>query len=104
MNISVNYRIFYHYAVEYIYIYIYIKGDMITQNNNTNNDTDNNDNKLTMIEFTLVSFFNGKSTFVGYLMPKLSLQRNSSGTTLPISRGMKGFILFPGLLVRQRTW
>ena len=30
--------------------------------------------------FGLVSLFNGISTFVGYLMPKLFSQKNSSGT------------------------
>ena len=30
--------------------------------------------------FGLVSLFNGKSTFVGYLMPKPSFLKNSSGT------------------------
>ena len=29
--------------------------------------------------------FNGISTFIGYLMPKLSLKKNSSGTTYPIA-------------------
>ena len=30
--------------------------------------------------FGLVSLFNGISTFVGYLMPKLFSEKNSSGT------------------------
>ena len=30
--------------------------------------------------FSLVSLFNGVSTFVGYLMPKQSFQKNISGT------------------------
>ena len=30
--------------------------------------------------FDLVSLFNGISTFVNYLMPKLSLQKNNSDT------------------------
>ena len=33
-----------------------------------------------LIWFDLVSLFNGISTFVGYLKPKPSLQKNSSGT------------------------
>ena len=32
------------------------------------------------IRFGLVSFFNGISTFVGYLMPKPFSKKNSSGT------------------------
>ena len=32
------------------------------------------------------SFFNSISTFVGYLMPKLSLKKNSNGTTQCITR------------------
>ena len=32
------------------------------------------------VRFGLVSLFNGISTFVGYLMPKLFSEKNSSGT------------------------
>ena len=42
----------------------------------------------------MVSLFNGISTFVGYLMPKLSSE-NSSGTIYPIARRIRGFIPFP---------
>ena len=31
--------------------------------------------------FSLVSLFNGISTFVGYLMPKPPFEKNSSGNT-----------------------
>ena len=34
----------------------------------------------TNITLSLVSLFNGISTFKGYLMPKSSLYKNSSGT------------------------
>ena len=33
--------------------------------------------QLTITHFGLVSLFNGISTFVGYLMPKLSLKNSS---------------------------
>ena len=33
-----------------------------------------------LVWFGLVSLFNGISTFVGYLMPKLFPKKNSSGT------------------------
>ena len=36
--------------------------------------------ELKVIWFGLVSLFNSISTFVGYLMPKLFFQKNSSGT------------------------
>ena len=32
------------------------------------------------VRFGLVSLFNGISTFIGYLMPKLFSKKNSSGT------------------------
>ena len=32
------------------------------------------------VEFNLVSLFNGISTYIGYLMPKPSFKKNSSGT------------------------
>ena len=35
---------------------------------------------LGVSRFGLVSLFNGLSTFVGYLMPKLFSAKNSSGT------------------------
>ena len=41
----------------------------------------------------LVSLFNGISTYVGYLMPKPSFKKNSSGTIRPIED--KGVHAFP---------
>ena len=38
-------------------------------------------------KFVLVSLFKGMSTFGGYLMPKLSLLKNSAYTILPIAWG-----------------
>ena len=45
--------------------------------------------------FSLVSLFNGISTFVGYLTPNPSFQKNSNGT-----RRIWGFIPFPRVFVR----
>ena len=42
-----------------------------------------------------LSFFNGISTFMGYLMPKSSFFKNSSGTFLPLAGGIRDFIPFP---------
>ena len=39
--------------------------------------------------------FNGISTFLGYLMPKLSFSKNSCGTIKPIAGRIKWFIHFP---------
>ena len=39
-------------------------------------------------------FFNGISNFVGYLMPKLSLLKNSSGTIQPIAEDVRRFLIF----------
>ena len=50
----------------------------VTANNSTNNN--NVVFFLFQIWFSLVSLFNGISTFVGYLMPKPLSQKNSSGT------------------------
>ena len=44
------------------------------------------------VSFGLVSLFNGISTFVGYLMPKLFSLKNSSG-----------FIHFPRVFARKWT-
>ena len=44
--------------------------------------------------FTVVSLFNGISTFGGYLRPKQSW-KNSGGTVELITRRIKGFIPFP---------
>ena len=41
----------------------------------------NSDEAVQYLGFVLVSLFNGMSTFVGYSMPKLSLLKNSSGTS-----------------------
>ena len=47
--------------------------------------------------YSLVSLFNGISTFMGYLMPKPCLLNNSSETLLPISGRIRGFI--PGVRI-----
>ena len=47
--------------------------------------------------------FNGTSTFLGYLMSKQSLQKNSIANTKPIARETKWFIPPPGVLVRMWT-
>ena len=42
-----------------------------------------------------VSFFNGLSNFVGYIMPKPSLYKKSSGTIQVITGRIRGSTLFP---------
>ena len=49
----------------------------------------------------MVSFFNGISTFVGYLMPKPSFEKNRSGTIQPIAERIRGLILFPRAFARK---
>ena len=44
--------------------------------------------------FSLVSLFNGISTFVGHIMLKPSLEKSSSDTIVPMAEGMRGFIPF----------
>ena len=46
----------------------------------------------------LVSLFNSMSTFMGYLMSK---KRNSSDKSSPIARGIRGFIIFLKVLIRN---
>ena len=46
----------------------------------------------------LVSLFNGISTFVDYLMPNLSLLKNSSGNIKTVPGEIKEFIPFPRVL------
>ena len=49
-----------------------------------------------LAQFGLVSLFNSISTFMGYLIPKLSLQKNSSGTIWPMTwEENKGVHAFP---------
>ena len=43
----------------------------------------------------IASLFNGISTFEGYLMPKLSLSKNSSGTIQPTATDIRESISFP---------
>ena len=50
-----------------------------------------------------VCFFNGISTFLGYLMPNPSFYKNSSGTIQPIAGRIRGFIPFPSVIVRKWT-
>ena len=45
--------------------------------------------------------FNGLSTFVGYLMPKPSLEKNSGGTIWLIAGKIRRFITFPRVFVRK---
>ena len=45
--------------------------------------------------FGLVSLFNGISTFVNYLMPKSSLEKDNSGAILSIAWRYKGVHTFP---------
>ena len=56
----------------------------------------NIDKKLSYFPIKLVWFlcFNGISIFMGYLMPTPSFQKNISGTTEPIARGIREFIPF----------
>ena len=42
----------------------------------------------------ILAFFNGISTFMGYLMPEPSLEKHSSGTNLPIDGRIKDFHTF----------
>ena len=48
-----------------------------------------------MYKFRFVSLFNRILTFVGYLMPKPSLQKSSSDIIEPIDGGDKGRHIFP---------
>ena len=48
-----------------------------------------------------LSFFNGISTFVGYLMPKPFFKKNSIGTISPITGRIRGFIHFPRVSARK---
>ena len=59
---------------------------------------------FTMQSSLLVSLFNGTSTFVVYLMPKLSLQ-NSSDTIQPIAGEDKVVhTVLKRELIQKRTW
>ena len=51
----------------------------------------------------LVSFSNGMSTFLCYLMPKPPLWKNSSDTIWPIAERIRRFISFPRVLVWKWT-
>ena len=44
----------------------------------------------------------GISTFIGYSMPKLSLQKNSRDTIQTHSWGTRGFMPFPRILVKKK--
>ena len=46
--------------------------------------TETNNEGDSLVWFGLVSLFNGISTFMGYLMPSVILQKNSCGTMWPI--------------------
>ena len=62
------------------------------------------DHQLTLMWKTLkLSLFNGVSTFVGYLMPKLFSLKNSSHTIYPIAGRLRGFIPFPRVFGRKWT-
>ena len=45
--------------------------------------------------------FNGISTFMGYLMPKLSFLKNGSGTIQPTARRTSRFIPLPRVFVQK---
>ena len=45
--------------------------------------------------------FNGISTFVGYLMPKPSFEKNSSVTIQPIAGRIRGLIPFPRVFAQK---
>ena len=47
------------------------------------------------IRFGLVPLFNGISTFVDYLIPKLSLWKMNSDANYLIADGIRGFHVFP---------
>ena len=51
----------------------------------------------------LISLSKGISHLMGYLVPKPSLQENSSSTIYPIAGEIKRFIPFPAILVRKWT-
>ena len=48
-----------------------------------------------LIRFGLVSLFNGRSTLVDHLIPKIFSQKRSSGTIWPIAGRIRVFIPFP---------
>ena len=59
---------------------------------------------IILVQYSLASLFNGLLTFVGYLMPKPFLLKNSDGIISPIAgRGIKRFMPFPSVLVRKGT-
>ena len=51
----------------------------------------------------LVSLVNGISTFVGYLMSKLFLLKDSSVSIRPIADGIKDVLPFSWIVVRKWT-
>ena len=53
--------------------------------------------------FCLVSLFNRMSTFVGYLMPKLFSEKNSTGKILPIAGRIRMFITSRRVFARKWT-
>ena len=53
--------------------------------------------------FGLVSLFNGISTLMGYLMPKSSIQKNSSDTIKPIAGEIRGLCIYP-TPPHERMW
>ena len=68
-----------------IYIYIYIELPFLSEGFK----------KMCKVYSVWVSLFNGISNFVGYLMPKPTVQKNSSCTIQFIARGIRGFMPFP---------
>ena len=55
------------------------------------------------LKLRLVSLFNGISTFMGYLKPKLFLSKNSSVTIQTIAGRMRWFIPFLKVLAQKWT-
>ena len=49
-------------------------------------------------------WFNEISTFIGYLMLKLSLQKNSSDIIPPEAERIRGFVYSPNVLVQKWTY
>ena len=69
-------------CLEIIYIYIYMK-DLALDNQQwliCHKTKPNQAQKISYNSFGLESFFDGISTFVGYLIPRPSLKKNSNRT------------------------
>ena len=56
---------------------------------------------IKMVWFVLVDFFNGILTFMAYVMPKQSCQKNNSCIIQSSAKGIEGYIPFPRVLVQK---